>query len=193
MSLLTITAITSLAHDHLPFVQQLYETAFPPEERRVFSSIAFTPAQAGAEATMQLLLAQDATLAPVAFAFVWDFKYFRFIEHLATAPEYRGKGYGNYFMQLLQPAGKPCLLEAEPPHDEQSERRIRFYNRLGFTQSSISYLQPPYHTGGAALPMLLLANPSLPAATALDYAARVHTTVYALSAPLCPPGGEKVQ
>lgn len=193
MSLLTITAITSLAHEHLPFVQQLYETAFPPEERRVFSSISFTPAQADAEATMQLLLAQDATLAPVAFAFVWDFKHFRFIEHLATAPEHRGKGYGNYIMQLLQPAGKPCLLEVAPPHDEQSERRIRFYHRLGFAQSGITYLQPPYHAGGAVLPMLLLTNPSLPANTVLDYASQVHTTVYALSTPLCRPGGEKVQ
>lgn len=193
MSLLTITAITSMAHEHIPFVQQLYQTAFPPEERRVFSSISLAPAPAGGEAGMQLLLAQDATLAPVAFAFVWDFKQFRFIEHLATAPQHRGKGYGNYIMQLLLPAGKPCLLEVEPPHDEQSEKRICFYQKLGFTQSSITYLQPPYHIGGAALPMLLLTNPFIPAATTLEYAAQIHTTVYALSESLCRPGGEKVQ
>lgn len=183
MSLLSLSAITSSADIHLPFIKQLYETAFPPEERREFQSLIQLLSQPQGQATMQLLVARDTHFAPVAFAVVWNFATFRFIEHLATAPEQRGKGYGGLIMQLLQPAGKPCLLEVEPLHDEQSEKRIRFYQRLGFTESGLSYHQPPYHPGLQPIPMLLLSHPVVSEMVAISYAGQIHTTVYGLPAP----------
>ncbi len=63
----------------------------------------------------------------------WDWENdegqrFRFGEHFAIAPEKRGGGYGSQALKLLQGDGsRLLLLEIDPPQDEVSRRRERFY------------------------------------------------------------------
>ncbi|WP_294593424.1 GNAT family N-acetyltransferase [uncultured Rikenella sp.] len=63
----------------------------------------------------------------------WDWETdegqrFRFGEHFAIAPEKRGGGYGSQALKLLQGDGsRLLLLEIDPPQDEVSRRRERFY------------------------------------------------------------------
>lgn len=87
----------------------------------------------------------------------WDFTEFIYIEHFATEPLYRNKGYGSQTLQILKEKNKvPIVLEAEEPTDEISRRRIAFYKRQGFKLEEYPYMQPPYRKDDEWIPMKLL-------------------------------------
>lgn len=145
----------SVSHEHLSEIISLYLSAFPPNERRdadlwrellekgVFSGI---------------VLSVGGQFA--GFLTYWDFPTFSYAEHLAVSPARRNQGFGARLLREWQahfPA-KPLLLEAEPPTDEWSERRIGFYRRQGFLPLPISYSQLPYRQGEKPFPLLLLSN-----------------------------------
>lgn len=177
MSKLTTYLITSHTSGHVPFIRHLYDTAFPEEERRPFDELPI-----GDDNThLQLLLFCDNAETPVGFASVWQFGDFCFIEHLAIDAPQRGKGYGALIVQQLLSPDYPCLLEVEPPHDEQSEKRIRFYNRLGFSANPLPYLQPPYHKGLLPIPMVLMSNPAISLPEADTFVSQLQKEVYPLS------------
>lgn len=48
------------------------------------------------------------------------------------------------------------VLEVELPFDEMSRRRIGFYQRSGFTLSTLRYIQPPYFDGAQPLELHLM-------------------------------------
>lgn len=132
-------------------VAELYEQAFPPEERRNL------PAQQlllDNGALRLALLENDGNYA--GFVFYWQLTDFVFIEHFAISPGLRGGGIGSGVMRLIEEQHGRLVLEVEPPHSADAIRRIRFYEGLGFTAYPFPYLQPPYQAGGAPLPMLLM-------------------------------------
>lgn len=132
-------------------VIQLYEQAFPVEERRNL------PAQQTLLNSGALRLAQlenDDVFA--GFVFYWQLTDFAFIEHFAVSPEQRGAGIGSAVMRLMEQEYPSIVLEVEPPHTIDAQRRIRFYEGLGFETYAFTYLQPPYQAGGQPLPMLLM-------------------------------------
>jgi ribosomal protein S18 acetylase RimI-like enzyme len=87
----------------------------------------------------------------------WDFTGFIFVEHLAIDPIYQNKGFGEKAMKLLiEKIRLPIVLEIELPENQNSQRRLIFYERLGFKIFSQVYEQPPYHQGQSFVPMLLL-------------------------------------
>ena len=87
----------------------------------------------------------------------WHFELFVYIEHFAVDPLFRGGGYGtdilSHFVNMVQ---CPVVLEVERPMDEQSKRRISFYQRNGFRLWTADYWQPAYRKGGAGLPLYLM-------------------------------------
>ena len=88
---------------------------------------------------------------------VWSLNGFHYIEHFATVPEVRNKGYGKEIMGTLTGQLKgTVILEVERPEDEMSRRRIGFYERCGFTLCKQDYLQPPSRKGGEAVPLYLM-------------------------------------
>jgi ribosomal protein S18 acetylase RimI-like enzyme len=132
-------------------VAELYEQAFPHEERRNL------PAQQlllNNGALRLALLENDGVYA--GFVFYWQLTDFVFIEHFAISPGLRSSGIGSEVMQLMQQEHPRIVLEVEPPHADDSVRRIRFYERLGFKAYAYPYLQPPYLAGGTPLNMLLM-------------------------------------
>jgi ribosomal protein S18 acetylase RimI-like enzyme len=93
----------------------------------------------------------------VGFLTYWDIDKFIFVEHFAIAPEFRNEGYGRKAMKLFQNTSKPIVLEVELPATILSERRIGFYQRLGYKLwENVPYQQPAYLSDGLAIPMKLM-------------------------------------
>ncbi|WP_110114586.1 GNAT family N-acetyltransferase [Bacillus sp. CGMCC 1.16541] len=67
---------------------------------------------------------------------------FIFVDYLFVSKESRGQGLGQKLMDKLKEKQKPIILEVEPVNyeDTDTEKRLRFYKRLGFTHAkSIGY------------------------------------------------------
>ncbi|KAI7262494.1 hypothetical protein KC345_g9413 [Hortaea werneckii] len=112
------------------------------------------------EASFPLFTEKDAEGRTLAFLAAWEFPELRFIEHLAVNPDIRGGGIGNKLMsRYIHRSDKPVLLEVEPPDGELEQRRICFYERLGFYLNPYSYVQPPLRAGQADLPLRIMTYP----------------------------------
>lgn len=159
----------------LPFIQHLYETAFPERERRRWPQL-LTMLQHSA---MQLSIAAEAAI-PIGFVIIWTLPQGQYIEHLAIDPRQRGRQYGSRLVQhLITQATGNIILEVEPPQDETARRRIAFYRRAGFHTLPFPYQQPPYRAGEPPLDMELMGL--LPITGAADFetiAGAIKTTVY---------------
>lgn len=94
----------------------------------------------------------------VGFLSYWLLGDFIYAEHFAISPESRNKNYGQKAMEMLMESTTlPIVLEVELPSTILSERRIGFYQRLGFKfWDNIPYLQPSYHNDGNTIPMKLM-------------------------------------
>ena len=103
-----------------------------------------------------------------------------FIEHFACATELRGKGIGSSLMkELLGQAGSSLiLLEVEPPDNEISCRRVKFYQRLGFTLNEGSYFQPAFYGNPEPLPLKLMSNRPLSDHDFTHAVSAIHQKVY---------------
>ena len=89
----------------------------------------------------------------------WVFERFLFIEHIAINKEIRSKGYGSKTIDLIKSKfNLPIILEAEAPETEMQQKRIKFYENLGFKVNSYDYTQPSYHNG-ESVPLLVLSFP----------------------------------
>ena len=89
----------------------------------------------------------------------WVFERFLFIEHIAINKEIRSKGYGSKAIKLIKTKyNLPIILEAEAPETEVQQKRIKFYENLGFKVNSYDYTQPSYHNGDS-VPLLVLSFP----------------------------------
>lgn len=114
------------------------------------------------------------------FVIAWKLGGWYYVEHLAIDPSQRGKKYGEKVMQSILEAGQGrVILEVERVHDTDSQRRINFYERLGYTIVDIDYQQPPYRKGETTLPMLLMSHPAITDTdTAKSIAGNIRATVY---------------
>ena len=91
----------------------------------------------------------------------WVFERFLFIEHIAINKEIRSKGYGSKTIDLIKSKfNLPIILEAEAPETEMQQKRIKFYEKLGFKVNSYDYTQPSYHNT-ESVPLLVLSFPKL--------------------------------
>jgi GNAT superfamily N-acetyltransferase len=167
--------ISQQQHAAIPFIQQLYEAAFPAPERRAWPQLLTMLPHPG----MQLSVIQEAEV-PIGFVIAWPLQSWQYIEHLAIDPGQRGRQYGSRLIQqLIEDATGNIILEVEPPHDEMAARRIEFYRRAGFHTIPFPYQQPPYRAGEAPLPMQLMSL--LPVTDATEFekmASAIKTGVY---------------
>ena len=85
------------------------------------------------------------TLNPIGLLTTWHFETFVYIEHFAIDPALRSQGYGTEALKtFISKQEKPIILEAEPPTDDITRRRIGFYQRNGLTMYDFPYIQPAY-------------------------------------------------
>ena len=159
-------------------IKPLYEQSFPPEERRSASGLL----SQGSHSDCHIIKIDHQNIL-AGFCIYWDFSEFRFVEHLATAVDLRGKGIGQSIIQRLLGLGaEAVLLEVEPPSDTISQRRIAFYQRQGFVLLDTPYRQPSYLPGGTSLAMrIMISQPGLSSGQLKSMIKIVHERVYEVS------------
>lgn len=136
------------------FIESLYIKSFPLSERRPVDMMLELYSK-NPRFEIGIVIKDE---NPVGFLTYWNLSKFIFAEHFAISPEFRNEGYGQKTMELfIKEIARPIVLEVELPTTILSERRIGFYQRLGFRLwENIQYLQPAYHTNGNAIPMKLM-------------------------------------
>ncbi|PUZ27536.1 Ribosomal protein S18 acetylase RimI [Chitinophaga costaii] len=156
-----------------PLVRPLYEAAFPKQERRDWEE-ELTLLKAG---KLILIIIEYGT-AFAGFLFCWPLHGFHFIEHFAVLPELRGNHIGRHVIAQLQEQLGALVLEANPPNDGTSMRRLRFYENAGFHLFPQEYRQPPYREGDAPLHMRLLHRGLSEGTTFESVSAGIYREVY---------------
>ena len=134
---------------------KLYESSFPTEERRNWNQ---------QQAIMQLeayhfdLVMYNHEL--VGILLWWEFATIRYIEHFAIQTSQRNSGFGKTCLEnFIAESDVQVLLEVEKPEDSLKQRRIGFYQRLGFHLNAYDYAHPPYLEGGDFVELLLMSYP----------------------------------
>ena len=93
----------------------------------------------------------------VAFIALWDLGEYKFLEHFAVHPNYRGKGIGSKLLnEVTACVDGLCFLEVEPPISELQKRRVEFYKRQGFFINAYQYFQPAFSKTLPAVPLKIM-------------------------------------
>lgn len=123
-----------------PDLRTLYERSFPVYEKR--TEIHQIAALKDERYYLLCFLEQDQLIG---FFGYWEFADYIYIEHYAINTDIRGKGYGTQLLkQLLSETDKTVILEIDPVIDEISQKRLRFYQNLGFVENSYTHEHPAY-------------------------------------------------
>ena len=144
------------SHPDYGFVENLLHASFPFEERRADERQRYNTDHN--EKFECFLIIESETSLPIGLITVWNLNGFKYIEHLATSPKHRNKGYGRIIMEQLEEIFPQALiiLEVERPNENISKRRIEFYKRCGFSLCEKDYIQPSYHGDENGLPLYLM-------------------------------------
>lgn len=140
----------------LQYACQLYEEAFPIEERRDTSEWLLQNKQ---NPLFNILcIKQDQTFQGILS--YWTFESFHYIEHFAISAQQRGNGIGCAALELFVTTRMqyPIILEVEPDVNDTTHRRILFYKKHRFYIIEHPYLQPSYHKGGSPFPLNIMCN-----------------------------------
>ena len=132
------------------------EKSFIPEERRERDEARRLMAE-GAYTAYHII---DGDIR-VGVITVWELEGFAYVEHFFTYSEFRNKGYGSEALSRIKEKYETVVLEAEPPRDELTKRRVSFYERNGFCRNEQYYFQPAYRKGGNGVELVLMSRPEL--------------------------------
>ncbi|WP_394746758.1 GNAT family N-acetyltransferase [Spongiimicrobium salis] len=140
---------------HFQKAWELYEEAFPLEERRLLDDQSAILKEDSYHFDVLLLKNEF-----VGFILWWDFKRLRFIDHFATAVQQRNKGLGKMILNsFMNASNKPILLEVELPMSPINQRRIQFYERTGFQYNQHKYHIPAPQPHQSPMPLALMSYP----------------------------------
>ncbi len=158
----------------------IYESSFPPDERRSLSrqiGIFGNPRYRFFEVYDKGQLAGILT--------TWKLEKSTFIEHFAVSENLRGHGTGTRLMtEYMSSNSGRIVLEAERLNTRTAERRIEFYERLGFRLNGYDYVQPPYGKGKKPVPCFLMSYPEPIASSEFPKVKEeIYSTVYGIESP----------
>lgn len=147
--------ITSPGDEGFSQLMNLYMEAFPEEERRAVRQLEYL---IQAEKSMYFnAIELDGDLA--GFFIYWELGDFYYMEHLAVYAELRNKKIGQQVLDYIETHLKgERLLEVEHPENEMATRRIRYYERNGYTVVEKNYMQPSYDGKHRELPLWIMGN-----------------------------------
>jgi ribosomal protein S18 acetylase RimI-like enzyme len=153
--MLNFHRINSVSDPFFTNLFNLYALAFPPTERRSWEGLEY-------ELSYDKRFYANALVQGDVFAgFLnyWLFDKFCYIEHFAISPSLRGKHIGTEAMEIFKSKiNLPIVLEVEMPNNPTAIRRIKFYEKLGYTVLSHNYAQPPYEGDGFLVPLLIMSS-----------------------------------
>ncbi|MFH1174019.1 MAG: GNAT family N-acetyltransferase [archaeon] len=155
----------------------IYLSSFPSDERR---TLAAQKTVFDNTAYHFFVVCEDDRV--VAVLTTWTFKKFFFVEHLAVARGFRGKGLGTKVISsYLAHKRKKVVLEVELPKTELAMKRIRFYTKRGFVPNAFAYIQPSYGKDKDPVPMFLMTYPEkINGSEFSSIREKLHTIVYGL-------------
>lgn len=178
--MITLHRITDPGSEAYRFVEELLSAAFPREEYRELAE--WRDLTASQEIFHNNLICDDG--APVGLISYWDFGRFHYVEHFATSPQLRNRGYGKLVLELLPGVLQtPIVLEVEAPESDMARRRVGFYRRHGFALWGAEYRQPPYRRGDDWLPMCLMVRGDLKESEFSGVRDTIYREVYGIKAP----------
>ena len=159
-NIIRLHQIKSQASPYWDSLVRVYLQSFPLDEQRPIASIthliehderfvayAIVDEDEDDAAELQAKSQEPRAMSqrPLGLLTTWHFEEFIYIEHFAIDPDLRSRGYGAEALKtFIAQQQCPIVLEAEPPTDELSTRRIRFYERCGLTLYDFPYIQPAY-------------------------------------------------
>lgn len=130
---------------------EIYQANFPSGERRLLSDQ--KRALADKRYYCMAILHTD-RLAGILF--YWMLPPFIFAEYLAVSDAFKGQGIGSQTMSLLKRQPGRLILEIEPPVDEATIRRMRFYKRQGLVLNPYAHINLPLRIGQEDLPLRVM-------------------------------------
>ncbi|MDR0927116.1 MAG: hypothetical protein LBO69_05055 [Ignavibacteria bacterium] len=138
-------------------IEEVYMTSFPANERIPFEYLVMKTDYF--EINGMLAVFCDDKFAGM-LSYIKEQKYV-FIMYFAICEEMRSGGIGKWALHLFHTTFKDVIYiyEIDKPVDEQTKRRISFYESLGCVMNDYVYLLPPLQEGNAPFPMLLGSYP----------------------------------
>lgn len=137
-------------------IRNLYFSSFPPQERRLWEDIEQLLSQYDYPYNLLVIIGNDEFAGFISW---WDLTEFYYIEHFAVIESMRSCGVGTEALkQFIASTSMPIVLEVElPDSSEMAHRRIKFYQRNGFTaHPNFQYIQPPYNHNLPPVPLMLM-------------------------------------
>jgi GNAT superfamily N-acetyltransferase len=145
-------------------IQFIYETNFPPAERKSFDSI--TQRLQTGEYLCFIARSQHGILAFALLLPLPDTNL-TFLEYIAVDQTRHSQGLGSGLLHyIIAELNSSLIWEVEPPLDanphDVRNRRLRFYEHLGGQLISISttYAMPDFEKGSSGLPLRLMQIPA---------------------------------
>ena len=190
--MLHLHPIKNQASPYWDSLVRIYLQSFPIDEQRPVESIArllneepryamYAIVDDNYAAELQTQSQQPIANSPKALGLLttWEFNDFIYIEHIAIDPTLRSQGYGSEALKaFIHEHGKPIVLDAEPPTDALSIRRIKFYERIGLTLYDFPYMQPAYTEDSHPVELRLMGTIDTEATPLTDVEQQLHREVY---------------
>lgn len=132
----------------------VYEKTFPEDERR--NKEQFLAFSENYEVYVFGIKNDEKSIG---YAVLWKVLDFYFLEHFEVFEEFRNQKFGSEILTELQEKYPKIILESEPETlNETAEKRIRFYERNGFSVIDKNYIQPGYEEAKREVHLYLLGN-----------------------------------
>ena len=151
--MIQLTDLSQSGHPH--FAKDLFESAFPDEERPPFGELK----NRDTNKFHFMVATNDDGDEPIGILTYWTFDDLIYIEHFAIDEDLRNQGLGKaVFLNFLSQQQEQVVLEIELPNTEEADHRLEFYASMGFFQNPQPYEQPSYHNDGRTVPMILMSK-----------------------------------
>ena len=96
----------------------------------------------------------------IGFLINYPINNYHFVGHLAISKNYRGQGIGSKIMGKFM-KGKNIVLEVEKPTNEETKKRIHFYEKLGLYLNKFNYIMPNIRPNTQMLELYLMTSKPL--------------------------------
>lgn len=135
---------------------KIMEEAFPPYEMRTYEG----QKALLSEKEYRLIVKRNPDGEMLAFITAWEFDNFSFIEHLAINRKFRGHGIGtNFLKDFIKTHNNPVILEVEPGTTPIAQKRIKFYEFIGFYLNDYPHRQPPLRENTKSCELKIMSYP----------------------------------
>ena len=159
-------------------LQLIYIDSFPPDERREWEDLKELLHHSGF--TLNKIFNNTDLIGLIC---LWNLQDWLYIEHFAIIEPMQNQGFGTLILnQLIEKKATKIVLEVEEPTTLSAQRRIAFYNRLGFRICEDIYYQPPYSPNKNKVKMLLMSFPE--ELNSIDFEktkAQIYQVIYQLT------------